>query len=70
MVAFALMIYDESQDYKRILAVFVWIQIADLLGTVLSYDDPLKDYILNFNILKLTIFISAIALEIWKPSKL
>lgn len=69
MVAFALIIYDESPDYKRVLLIFVWLQIFDAIGFVLSYDDPLKDYILNFNILKLTIFILAIALEIWKPSK-
>lgn len=69
MVSFALIIYDESEDHKTVLGVFVWLQIADMVGFVLSYDDPLKDYILNFNILKLTIFILAVAVELWKHSK-
>lgn len=66
MVAFAAVILDESQTHKNLLAVFLLIQVASLIGFILSYDDPLKEYVITFNILKLLIFLSAIVIDRWK----
>lgn len=63
MVALAAIILDEAQTHKRLLAVFLFLQIASFVGFILSYDDPLKKYVITFNILKLVIFLCAIAFE-------
>lgn len=65
-IVMALIIWDESQDYKELVFIFVLIQIADTIAFVLSYDDPLKDYFLTFNFIKLLIFGLAIGIELWK----
>lgn len=67
LLALAVIIWDESREYKDLMLVFVFIQVMDMIGFILSYDDPLKDYVLTFNILKLLIFLLAIV--IWKMSK-
>lgn len=66
MVTLALIIYDDATDYRKLLAVFVWIQIVDFLGFVLAYDDPLRGYIISFNWIKLFIFSLAIGIELWR----
>lgn len=68
-IALAAIILDESRDYKRLLKVFLWIQIVDLAGFVLAYDDPMKDKIITFNVLKLIIFLVAIIIEKWNHWK-
>lgn len=69
MVAFAWMLLDEAQTQKPLLRVFLWIQIVDVIGFILSYTDPLKEYVVTFNILKLAIFLLAIVIDRWKPWK-
>lgn len=68
MVVLSLIIWDESQDYKKLVWIFVLIQIADTIAFILSYDDPLKDYFLSFNFIKLLIFGYAIGRYLWKTS--
>lgn len=67
MVIMALIIWDEAETYKKILFVFVLIQIADTLQFVLAYDDLLKDYLITCNILKVAVFFAAIVL--WRKEK-
>ena len=69
MVALAAIILDEAHTHKRLLAVFLFLQIASFVGFILSYDDPLKQYVITFNILKLAIFLLAIVIDRWKPWK-
>lgn len=69
MIIFALIIWDESNDYKNLLLLFVWIQILDTLGFVLSYSDPLRGYVITFNWLKLFVFSLAIFIETWKHKR-
>lgn len=69
MIALSAIIVDESVDHKNLLKVFLWIQIVDLLAFVLAYTDPLKEYVVTFNILKLSIFLVAIVIDRWKPWK-
>lgn len=66
MVVLAAIIWDESQDYKDLTLVFLWIQVVDTIAFILSYDDPLKDYFLSFNFLKLLLFGFAIGIHLWK----
>lgn len=68
MITLSLIIWDESQDYKNLVWIFVLIQIADTIAFVLSYNDPLKDYFLSFNFIKLLIFGFAIGIDLWKTS--
>lgn len=68
MIVLSLIIWDESQDYKNLVLVFVLIQIADTIAFLLSYNDPLKDYFLSFNFIKLLIFGFAIGIDLWKTS--
>lgn len=69
MVIFALIIWDESKDYKNLLLLFVWIQILDMLGFVLSYKDPLHEYIITFNWIKVFVFSLAIGIELWRHKR-
>ena len=64
----ALIILDEASEHRRALAVLVGILIADLLTFVLWYRDPLSEYILTFNILKVVIFGIAVFYEIKQDS--
>lgn len=68
MIVLSLIIWDEAQDYKNLVWIFVLIQIADLVAFILSYNDPLKDYFLTFNFIKLLIFGLAIGIDLWKTS--
>jgi hypothetical protein len=67
-IAFIAIILDETNEKKNLVRVFLFLTIADFVGFLLSYDDPLKDYVITFNILKLVIFILAIALDEWNQS--
>lgn len=69
MIALAAVILDESADHRNLLMVFLWIQIVDLFAFVLAYTDPLKQYVITFNVLKLIIFLLAIVIDRWKPWK-
>ncbi len=69
MVTFALIILDEATDHRMPLKVFVALQILDVAGFVLSYNDPLKDYLITFNILKVIIFGCALSIEIWNQQR-
>lgn len=69
MVFLAFIIWDEAVMYRRILFVFFLITIADVFAFVLSYDDPLKDYIITWNVSKTIIFGASIGI-LWKASKL
>lgn len=68
MITLSLIIWDEAQEYKNLVWIFVLIQIADLIAFILSYNDPLKDYFLTFNFIKLLIFGLAIGIDLWKTS--
>lgn len=69
MIVLAAIIWDESQNYKDLTLVFLWIQIADTIAFILSYNDPLKDYFFSFNFIKLLLFGFAIGRYLWKTSK-
>lgn len=62
----ATIIWDETKDYKDIILVYLAITVADMVFFFLSYDDPLKDYRITWNILKTVAFGAAIA---WKCRK-
>lgn len=64
-IAFTAIILDETKDNKKLVRVFLFLNIADFLGFILAYDDPLKNYVLTFNILKLVIFLAAIVIDKW-----
>lgn len=66
MIVLSLIIWDESQDYKEMVFIFVLIQIADTIAFVLSYTDPLRDYFFTFNFIKLLVFGLAIGIHLWK----
>lgn len=67
-MALVAIILDEAQEHKRLVKLYLFLTGIDFIGFLLSYDDPLKDYVITFNILKLIIFISAIALDQWNQS--
>lgn len=69
MVFLAFIIWDEAVMYRKILFVFFLITIADVVAFILSYDDPLKDYIITWNVTKTAIFGASIGI-LWKASKL
>lgn len=69
MIIFALIIWDESSEYKNLCLLFVWIQIFDTLGFFLAYSDPLRGYVISFNWIKLAFFSLAMGFEIWKHRK-
>src|SRR5687767_9166868 len=54
---------DERKMVTRIYSGYVWILVADGFMWVLSYDDPLKDYRITWNILKTLLFIGVIVYE-------
>lgn len=66
LITLSLIIWDDAQEYKDLILLFVYIQVLDLVGFVLAYDDPLRDYIITWNILKTVAFGAAIA---WKCRK-
>jgi hypothetical protein len=69
LISLSAIVVDESITYKTPLKVFLWLHIIDLMGFVLSYDDPLKNYVVTFNVLKLAIFLLAIVIDKWNHSK-
>jgi hypothetical protein len=66
IISMALIILDEAKEYRRALVVFVYLLLADFLTFILWYRDPLSEYILTFNILKVVIFGIAVFYEIKK----
>jgi hypothetical protein len=69
MIILALIIREESRDYRRLVEVYVMLQVLDVFTFILAYDDPLKDYYISFNMLKIIIFGLAIGYDLWKNSK-
>ena len=69
LITMALIIWDEAREHRNVLFVFVCIQIADAVTFMLSYSDPLENYLITFNILKIIIFGLAIGIELWNHSK-
>jgi hypothetical protein len=63
MVILALIIREESRDYRRLVEVYVMLQVLDVFAFILAYDDPFKDYYISFNMMKIIVFILAIAIE-------
>lgn len=69
MIALAWIILDESTDHKFPLKVFLFLQVASFIGFIIAYSDPLKSYVITFNILKLLIFLAAIGIDQWNQSR-
>lgn len=65
----AWIIWDVSEKYKRIAGWYLVILLMDFIVWFLSYNDPLKGYIITWNIFKTLLFISAIAFELWKTRR-
>src|SRR5688500_10550508 len=63
MIILALIIREESRDYRRLVEVYVMLQVSDVFAFILAYDDPFKDYYISFNMMKIIVFILAIAIE-------
>jgi hypothetical protein len=55
---------EQRQMLTRIYSGYLWILMADCFLWVLTYDDPLKDYRITWNILKTVIFIGVIVYEL------
>jgi hypothetical protein len=68
-ITLSAIIWSETKSYKRIVSAYVWLQVADAVMFVLAYDDPLKDSLITWNIIKLVIFVIVIGIEIWKPTE-
>lgn len=67
LIVFALFIYMESDKYKIALFVFLLIQIADTIDFCLTYGFVwfhLDKYPVGFNLIKIVIFMIAIAYEL------
>lgn len=58
-----------EKEYKSCAQVYLTLVGADLLFYVLSYGEPLRDYNLTWNVIKIGGFILSIALSTWKPLK-
>jgi hypothetical protein len=69
LVILALIIREESRDYRELVDVYVMLQVTDVFAFILAYDDPLKDYYITFNMLKIIVFGFAIGYQLWKSSK-
>ena len=65
-ITLASIIWDETTEYKNIALIYLIIIIADLVTFMLWYDDPLKHFIINWNIIKTVVFMSVIFYEVWK----
>lgn len=66
LIVFALFIYQESDKYRTALLVFLLIQIADLIDFCLTYGFvwfTISGYPIGFNLIKIVIFMLAIAYE-------
>jgi hypothetical protein len=59
-LVYAAIIWDEAREHKKILGCFLCITGVDALMWFLCYDDPLKHYILTWNILKTLVFLGVI----------
>jgi len=67
IVALAVVILLQETKYRFSVTVFLFLQIADTVGWMLFYDDPLADFYIRFNQLKIVLFFLAIIIEqLWK----
>lgn len=69
IVGLALVVFLQEQKYKKAMAVFLGLQVADTVGWVLTYDDPMKGLPLTFNEVKIILFLFVIVYELqplWK----
>lgn len=70
IVALAVVILMQETRYKLSVSIFLLLQLADTVGWVLSYDDPLIETGFTFNELKIVLFIFAIIIEsLWKTKR-
>lgn len=65
-IIMSLLIWDYTDEYKDLCLLFVFIQLMDALAFILAYDDPLKDYMITWNIAKTLIFGAAIGYKQWR----
>jgi len=69
IVALTVYILIQERTYRFTASFFLFLQIADTIGWVLSYDDPLMETQFTFNILKIVLFIFAIIIEtVWNTT--
>ena len=68
-VILAWVIWEVSREYKRIAGWYLVILLIDFVMWFLTYDDPLKDFKITWNILKTLLFILAITFEIWRKRR-
>lgn len=67
IIALAVVLLLQETRYRFSVSCFLLLQIADTVGWVLSYDDPLQQTGFRFNELKIVLFIFAIITEsLWK----
>lgn len=62
----SIVILNDSDQYRRVVWVFVGIQGVEVLDYVLFYGEPWSPYVPSWNILKVAIFGLAIAMELPK----
>lgn len=71
IVGLALVAALQELRYRRAVWVFVFLQGIDTVGWLLAYDDPLENWSLTFNEVKIVVFLIAIANELrplWKTN--
>lgn len=72
--ALALIIWDVSRrnvdpHVSRIYRGYLLVVVADIVMHALSYDDPLKQYRITWNIIKTVIFFLVIVYERWNQKR-
>lgn len=66
-VLYAVYIVIQEKEFPVCAKVFLCIICSDTLFYLLSYGEPLRDYNLTWNVIKIGGFIISIVLSIWKP---
>lgn len=61
-VFFSLGVWIDPKPHKKLMGVYFFLRLMDTIGFVISYDDPLYEQLITFNILKLLLFGGAIIL--------
>lgn len=72
IVGLSVVIFLQERLYLKPMAVLLGLQVIDTIGWLLFYDDPLKNWPITFNQLKIGIFLLAVVNEIlplWKTKK-
>lgn len=66
-VVLAICIVLQEKEYRTSTKVYLTIVCSDTLFYLTSYGEPLRDYNLTWNVIKIGGFIISIVLSIWKP---